>query len=60
VLNQEEVRLKFDFQKIFFYFSSDGIVTKVGEFMMDFKEEPDMSVFTPSIESMKRPAQLMS
>jgi hypothetical protein len=46
--------------KIFFFFSSDGIVTKVGEFMMDFKEEPDMSVFTPSIESMKRPAQLMS
>jgi hypothetical protein len=43
---------------------SDGIVTKVGEFTMDFKEEPDMSIFTPSIESInntnKRPAQLMS
>jgi hypothetical protein len=43
---------------------SDGIVTKVGEFSMDFKEEPDMSIFTPSIESMnntnKRPGQLMS
>ncbi len=43
---------------------SDGIVTKVGEFTMDFKEEPDMSIFTPSIESInntnKRPTQLMS
>jgi hypothetical protein len=29
--------------------------------MMDFKEEPDMSVFNPSMESMnKRPTQLMS
>ncbi|CAF0936430.1 unnamed protein product [Rotaria sordida] len=43
----------------------NGIVTKVGEFMMDFKEEPDMSIFTPSMESIssntnKRPTQLMS
>ncbi|CAF1276638.1 unnamed protein product [Rotaria magnacalcarata] len=29
----------------------NGIVTKVGEFMMDFKEEPDMSIFSPSMES---------
>lgn len=36
----------------------DGIITKVGEFTMDFKEEPDMSVFNPSMD--KRPAQLMS
>jgi hypothetical protein len=32
--------------------------------MMDFKEEPDMSIFTPPIEPIsnttKRPAQLMS
>ncbi|CAF3467226.1 unnamed protein product, partial [Rotaria sp. Silwood2] len=42
----------------------NGIVTKVGEFIMDFKEEPDMSIFTPSMESIsntnKRPTQLMS
>jgi hypothetical protein len=48
----------------FVSFLLDGTVTKVGEFMMDFKEEPDMSVFTPTIEPInntnKRPAQLMS
>ena len=40
-----------------------GVVTKIGEFMMDFKDEPDMSIFTPSMEAMgnpnKRPVQLM-
>ncbi|CAF1017063.1 unnamed protein product [Adineta steineri] len=43
-----------------------GRITKVGEFMMDFKEEPDMSIFTPSMESInnnntnKRPPQMIS
>ncbi|CAF1225055.1 unnamed protein product [Adineta ricciae] len=41
-----------------------GIITKIDEFTMDFKEDPDMSVFTPSMEPMnntnKRPVQLMS
>lgn len=41
-------------------FIADGTVTKVGEFIMDFKEEPDMSIFTPSMDTMnKRPAQLI-
>lgn len=44
--------------EIFFFFLLDGTVTKVGEFMMDFKEEPDMSVFTPTID--KRSTPLMS
>jgi hypothetical protein len=50
---------------------SDGIVTKVGEFMMDFNEEPDMSILSSSfnneiisykdrIHSNKRPAQSIS
>jgi hypothetical protein len=34
---------------------SDGIITKVGEFAMDFKEEPDMSVFTPSMDKRQTP-----
>lgn len=51
--------------------SLDGIVTKVGEFLLDFNEEPDMSVLSPSIlnemntgkdrlHPTKRPAQSMS
>lgn len=54
----------FSFYYLKFLIFLDGIITKIGEFMMDFKEEPDMSIFSPSMESInnpnKRTTQLMS
>jgi hypothetical protein len=71
VLNQDEVSLINIVTKNTFSSYLDGIVTKVGEFMMDFNEEPDMSILSSSfnneimsykdrIHSNKRSAQSMS
>ena len=71
--NQAEVSLSVSLESLNDVLrTADGVVTKVGEFLMDFSEEPDMSLLTPSMmnepNSMnkdrlhpnKRPAQSMS